>query len=63
MYALTKRSLFDLGRELPDYYGHEDPLSTSEAMIKQKEKLRRDTREKFFNMDLFFVKVSLSPKH
>ncbi|KAL1882016.1 hypothetical protein VTK73DRAFT_2998 [Phialemonium thermophilum] len=53
-YALTTPSLFDLGRQLPNYYG-EDPERMSYRAI---ERLRGEAWDKFLAMDMFFVKAS-----
>lgn len=52
-YALTSPSLYDLGRQLPEYYS-DDPEGMSYRVVEQ---LRREAWEKFAAMDMFFVKV------
>lgn len=54
-YALTTPSLYDVGRQLPDYYCGEDPDDMSYKII---EKLRGEAWQKFAAMDMFFVKVN-----
>ncbi|KAK0722382.1 hypothetical protein B0T26DRAFT_739637 [Lasiosphaeria miniovina] len=54
-YALTTPSLYELGKQLPDYYGNEDPGRMSYRII---ERLRGEAWEKFAAMDMFFVKAS-----
>ncbi|KAK3375157.1 hypothetical protein B0H63DRAFT_482014 [Podospora didyma] len=54
-YALTTPSLYELGKQLPGYYGREDPERMSYRVI---ERLRADAWEKFAAMDMFFVKAS-----
>lgn len=53
-YALTESKLYHLGEQLPDYYGG-DPGKVGYQRL---EKLRRDASKLFFDMDMFFVKVS-----
>ncbi|EXA49396.1 hypothetical protein FOQG_00997 [Fusarium oxysporum f. sp. raphani 54005] len=55
LYSLLDNKLWDLGRQLPEYYGDEDP---SELGFETKQRLKAEAWEKFFNMDMFFVKVS-----
>ncbi|PCD38149.1 hypothetical protein AU210_006632 [Fusarium oxysporum f. sp. radicis-cucumerinum] len=55
LYSLLDDKLWDLGRQLPEYYGDEDP---SELGFETKQRLKAEAWEKFFNMDMFFVKVS-----
>lgn len=54
-YALTTPSLYELGKQLPDYYGNEDPGRMSYRII---ERLRGEAWGKFAAMDMFFVKAS-----
>lgn len=53
-YALVAEKLWDLGRQLPGYYGDEGPSALS---FQSKEHLKRVAWDKFLNMDMFFVKV------
>lgn len=53
-YALTSPALYDLGRQLPEYYG-EDPDRMSYRVT---ERLRSEAWPKFAQMELFFVKAS-----
>jgi len=53
-YALTQGKLYGLGMELPSYFDV-DPHTMG---YKQLEKLRGDAAKLFFEMDLWFVKVS-----
>ncbi|KOS18330.1 hypothetical protein ESCO_002499 [Escovopsis weberi] len=46
--------MWDLGRQLPDYYG-EDPAAMT---VWKKQDLKKLAWEKFDNTDIFFVKVS-----
>ncbi|KAF4333918.1 nasopharyngeal carcinoma susceptibility LZ16 [Fusarium beomiforme] len=55
LYSLLDDKLWDLGRQLPEYYGDEDP---SELGFQTKQRLKTEAWEKFLNMDMFFVKVS-----
>ncbi|KAM0562178.1 hypothetical protein ACHAPJ_002623 [Fusarium lateritium] len=55
LYSLVDEKLWDLGRQLPDYYGDEDP---SELCFQTKQRLKEEAWQKFLNMDMFFVKVS-----
>jgi hypothetical protein len=58
-YALTMPSVYDLGRQLPEYYGPGvDPDRMTHDIL---ERLRREAREKFLHTDMFFVKVHSSP--
>jgi hypothetical protein len=57
-YALTNPNLYELGQQLPEYYGGEDPERMS---YRVSEKLRAQAWEKFAAMDLFFVKVQFTP--
>ncbi|TLD12600.1 uncharacterized protein PgNI_03151 [Pyricularia grisea] len=54
-YSLTSPNLYDLGKRLPSYYGKENLDKLSYKTI---EKLRNEARQKFLDMDLFFVKAS-----
>ncbi|KJZ74103.1 hypothetical protein HIM_06552 [Hirsutella minnesotensis 3608] len=54
-YALISDKLWDLGRQLPGYYGDEEPSSLS---FDTKERLKQAAWEKFSALDMFFVKVS-----
>ncbi|PNY26948.1 Protein HOS4 [Tolypocladium capitatum] len=54
-YALTSHLFWDIGLQLPGYYGVEDPSTMGTAVIEQ---LRRAAWERFCAMDMFFVKVS-----
>lgn len=55
-YALTLPGTFDLGHQLPEYYGEGvDPHTmSSEVMLR----LRTEAWDKFLQTDMFFVKVS-----
>ncbi|KAM5351358.1 hypothetical protein ACJ41O_004081 [Fusarium nematophilum] len=55
LYSLVDERLWDLGRQLPNYYGEEDP---SELRFQTKQRLKQEAYEKFLNTDMFFVKVS-----
>jgi hypothetical protein len=55
LYSLVDDKVWDLGRQLPEYYGDEDP---SELCFHTKQRLREEAWEKFRNMDMFFVKLS-----
>ncbi|CVK88676.1 related to nasopharyngeal carcinoma susceptibility protein LZ16 [Fusarium mangiferae] len=55
LYSLLDDKLWDLGRQLPEYYGDEDPI---ELGYGTKQRLKAEAWEKFLNMDMFFVKVS-----
>lgn len=57
LYSLLDDKLWDLGRQLPEYYGDEDP---SELGYGTKQRLKAEAWEKFLNMDMFFVKVTIS---
>lgn len=53
-WALTKHSFQDLGEQLPGYFGGETASTVSVDTLNG---LGRVAREKFFAMDMFFVKV------
>lgn len=53
-YALTTPSLFELGQQLPGYYGEDEPHRMGYRTL---ERLRAEAWEKFAAMDIFFVKV------
>ncbi|KAF4458598.1 hypothetical protein FALBO_14665, partial [Fusarium albosuccineum] len=55
LYSLVDEKLWDLGRQLPNYYGEEDP---SELRFQTKQRLKQEAWERFLNMNMFFVKVS-----
>ncbi|KKA28149.1 hypothetical protein TD95_000964 [Thielaviopsis punctulata] len=55
-YALTSPRYFDIGRELPSYYG--EPNDPDRMTQQTMERLREDAMTCFFNMDMFFVKLS-----
>ncbi|KAF5022054.1 hypothetical protein F66182_5900 [Fusarium sp. NRRL 66182] len=55
LYSLLNEKLWDLGRQLPEYYDDEDP---SELCFQTKQRLKEEAWERFRNMDMFFVKVS-----
>jgi hypothetical protein len=57
LYSLLDDKLWDLGRQLPEYYGDEDP---SELGFQTKQRLKAEAWEKFLNMDMFFVKVNIN---
>ncbi|KAK4456172.1 hypothetical protein QBC34DRAFT_419911 [Podospora aff. communis PSN243] len=57
-YALTSPTLYDIGKQLPGYYGVEDPNRMSYRVT---EKLRGESWEKFASMDMFFVKPNPDP--
>lgn len=57
-YALISDKLWDLGRQLPGYYGDEDPSAIS---FDTKERLKQAAWERFLAMDMFFVKVGMDP--
>ncbi|EFX00124.1 histone deacetylase complex subunit [Grosmannia clavigera kw1407] len=54
-YALTEPDLYDLGKQLPDYYEGSDPDTMSYQVV---ERLRGEAWEKFSATDMFFVKAS-----
>lgn len=53
-YALTTSSLYELGKQIPDYYPDNEPDYMSYPV---RERLRSDAWEKFSALDMFFVKV------
>ncbi|KAF4983342.1 hypothetical protein FZEAL_1234 [Fusarium zealandicum] len=55
LYSLVDEKLWGIGRQLPNYYGDEDP---SELRFQTKQRLKQEAWERFLNMDMFFVKVS-----
>ncbi|RMJ06521.1 hypothetical protein CDV36_013882 [Fusarium kuroshium] len=55
LYSLVDEKLWDLGRQLPNYYGDEDP---SELRFQTKQRLKQEAWERFLDMEMFFVKVS-----
>ncbi|KAH6896558.1 hypothetical protein B0T10DRAFT_583127 [Thelonectria olida] len=55
LYSLVSENLCDLGRQLPEYYGDEDPYS---LRFQTKERLKREAWERFLSTDMFFVKLS-----
>ncbi|POR33492.1 Protein HOS4 [Tolypocladium paradoxum] len=54
-YALTSHLLWDLGRQLPGYYGVDDPSTLG---VDAREQLKQAAWERFLTTDMFFVKVS-----
>ncbi|KAL2018827.1 hypothetical protein VTK56DRAFT_385 [Thermocarpiscus australiensis] len=54
-YALTTPSLYELGKQLPEYYEGNDPQRMGYDVI---ERLRAEAWEKFAAMDMFFVRAS-----
>lgn len=57
-YALTSPRYYDIGRALPSYYG--EPNDPDRMTQKTMERLRKDAMTRFFEMDMFFVKVCLA---
>lgn len=55
-YALTSPGLYELGKQLPGYYGGEEPERMG---FRVTERLRSEAWKKFAALDTFFVKVSL----
>jgi hypothetical protein len=56
-YALTSDVMYELGVQLPNYYGEgQDPQRMSYLIT---ERLRAEAWEKFLALDMFFVKVRL----
>lgn len=56
-YTLLSEKLWDLGRQLPGYFGESDPASLD---FQTKQQLKVAAWEKFVALDMFFVKVRLS---
>ncbi|TPX11169.1 uncharacterized protein E0L32_000987 [Thyridium curvatum] len=54
-YALTTQNLFDIGKQLPDYYEGHDPDTMSYTII---ERLRKEAWPLFASLEMFFVKAS-----
>ncbi|OAQ70204.1 ankyrin repeat protein [Pochonia chlamydosporia 170] len=54
-YSLLSEKLWDLGRQLPGYYGEADP---SNLDFYTKQQLKTAAWEKFAALDMFFVKLS-----
>lgn len=54
LYSLVSSAVWDLGIQLPGYYGNEDP---SDLSFQAKEQLKREAWEKFCNTEMFFVRV------
>lgn len=54
MYSLISEKLWELGQQLPDYYGEEDPCA---LRFQTKERLRMEAWERFLQTNMFFVKV------
>ncbi|KAK0711185.1 hypothetical protein B0H67DRAFT_602009 [Lasiosphaeris hirsuta] len=54
-FALTLPNLYELGKQIPDYYGDVEPERMSYRVT---EGLRADAWKKFVQMDTFFVKAS-----
>ncbi|OAQ84728.1 ankyrin repeat protein [Purpureocillium lilacinum] len=55
VYALTRQTVWDLGRQVPDCYSVKDPSDLDTAGM---EEHRIAAQERFLAMDMFFVKVS-----
>ncbi|KAK7418805.1 hypothetical protein QQX98_003667 [Neonectria punicea] len=55
LYSLVSEKLWELGLQLPNYYGDEDPRA---LRFQTKERLKMEAWDRFFNTDMFFVKVS-----
>lgn len=55
-YSLLSEKLWDLGRQLPGYYGEADP---SNLDFYTKQQLKTAAWEKFAALDMFFVKVTI----
>lgn len=53
-YSLLAEKLWELGEQLPDYYGNEPPSGLS---YDNKDRIKQAAWEKFQAMDMFFVKV------
>ena len=56
-YALTSPNLYDLGKELPGYYGTDD---VDHIVYRVTQELRSAAWEKFAALEMFFVKVWFS---
>lgn len=54
LYSLVSRKLWDLGRQLPEYYDGQDP---GEMCFEIRERLKLEAWERFRTTDMFFVKV------
>ena len=54
LYSLLDSKTWDLGRQLPDYYGAETP---AELSMQARERLKEAAWKRFQSLDLFFVKV------
>lgn len=59
-YTLISEKLWDLGRQLPGYYGDDDPSVMS---LDTKVRLKQAAWERFSAMDMFFVKVCVNPEN
>ncbi|SPO01116.1 related to nasopharyngeal carcinoma susceptibility protein LZ16 [Cephalotrichum gorgonifer] len=55
-YALTTPSMFDIGCQLPNYYG--EGVYPTAMTHEVTERLKAEAWDKFLNMDMFFVKLS-----
>lgn len=55
LYSLISEKYWDLGLQLPGYYGDEDPASLN---FKTRQRLKQAAWERFLNTDMFFVKLS-----
>ncbi|KAI0480767.1 hypothetical protein GGR56DRAFT_289427 [Xylariaceae sp. FL0804] len=58
-YALTAGALYQLGQQLPDFYGG-DPNAVGSIRLNQ---IRGEAAQHFFETDMFFVKVSSARGH
>lgn len=59
-YALTRPDTFELGVQLPEYYGPDvDPTNSLPSDVM--ERLRSEAWDRFLKTDMFFVKVSFTP--
>lgn len=54
-YSLLSEKLWDLGRQLPGYYGDDDPSTLN---FRAKETLKKAAWDRFLATELFFVKLS-----
>ncbi|KFA78016.1 hypothetical protein S40288_05243 [Stachybotrys chartarum IBT 40288] len=54
-YSLTGHKYSDLRRDLPECYGGGDPAVMS---FETRERIKNEARDKFLNLDMFFVKAS-----